>query len=187
MPRARSRSRQADETSARRPKRFCIDELPIIPIYYRVSTNMVRPYVKGFYPTLLDVHPLDPIWIDEAEKKKFLEAGRSRVIWFLCRRLLWMIGTLWVVFTVTFFLMHAVPGGPFSSERKPPTASSRRSTQRYNLDLPVWQQYLIELNRLSARRFRPELQDGRFFRERSDRRRACRFRRRWAFWRWRLH
>ena len=42
------------------------------------------------------------------------------MIWFLFRRLLWMIGTLWVVFTVTFFLMHAVPGGPFSSERKPP-------------------------------------------------------------------
>ncbi len=42
------------------------------------------------------------------------------MIWFLWRRLLWMIGTLWAVFTVTFFLMHSVPGGPFSSERKPP-------------------------------------------------------------------
>ncbi|HZZ28495.1 MAG TPA: peptide ABC transporter substrate-binding protein [Pirellulales bacterium] len=52
-----------------------MDDLPIIPIYYRVSRNMVRPYVHGFYPNLLDLHPLDPIWIDPNEKKKFLEQG----------------------------------------------------------------------------------------------------------------
>ncbi len=52
-----------------------VDELPVLPIYYRVSTNMVRPYVKGWYPNLLDVHPLDTIWIDEEEKQKFLKAG----------------------------------------------------------------------------------------------------------------
>ncbi len=52
-----------------------LDELPVIPFYYYVSTNMVRPYVKGFYPNLLDVHPLDAIWIDQAEKEKFLKAG----------------------------------------------------------------------------------------------------------------
>ncbi len=51
-----------------------LNELPFIPIYYRVSTNMVRPYVKGWYPNLLDVHPLDPIWIDEDEKQKFIAA-----------------------------------------------------------------------------------------------------------------
>jgi oligopeptide transport system substrate-binding protein len=52
-----------------------LSELPFIPIYYRVSTNLVRPYVKGWYPNLLDVHPLDPIWIDQEEKQKFLESG----------------------------------------------------------------------------------------------------------------
>ena len=52
-----------------------LKELPFIPIYYRVSTNLVRPYVKGWYPNLLDVHPLGPIWIDEKEKQKFLQAG----------------------------------------------------------------------------------------------------------------
>src|SRR5262249_42398826 len=52
-----------------------MDEMPIVPIYYRVSRNMIRPYVKGFYPTLLDLHPLNAIWIDEAEKRKFEEQG----------------------------------------------------------------------------------------------------------------
>ena len=52
-----------------------LDELPIIPIYYRISTNMVRPYVKGWYPNLLDTHPLNTIWIDEEEKQRFIKAG----------------------------------------------------------------------------------------------------------------
>ena len=46
-----------------------------MPIYFYVTSNLVRPYVKGFYQNPLDVHPLDRIWIDEAEKKKFLDAG----------------------------------------------------------------------------------------------------------------
>jgi oligopeptide transport system permease protein len=69
------------------------------------------------------------------------------VIWFLLRRLLWMAGTLWLVFTVTFFLMHSVPGGPFSSERQPPIGIKEAIEARYNLDLPVWKQYLIELEK----------------------------------------
>ncbi|HTQ37719.1 MAG TPA: peptide ABC transporter substrate-binding protein [Pirellulales bacterium] len=52
-----------------------MDEMPIFPIYYRVSRNMIRPYVHGFYPNLLDLHPLDTIWIDQDEKKKFLQQG----------------------------------------------------------------------------------------------------------------
>src|SRR5215471_5116912 len=56
-----------------------------------------------------------------------------------------MIGTLWAVFTVSFFLMHAVPGGPFSSERKPPKGIEDLQNQRYNLDLPVYEQYWMML------------------------------------------
>jgi oligopeptide transport system substrate-binding protein len=52
-----------------------LDELPVVPIYFRVTTNLVRPYVKGWYNNLLDTHPLDPIWIDKDEKQQFLKAG----------------------------------------------------------------------------------------------------------------
>jgi ABC-type oligopeptide transport system substrate-binding subunit len=40
------------------------DELPIIPMYYYMSKNMVKPYVRGFYNNLLDVHPLYRLWVD---------------------------------------------------------------------------------------------------------------------------
>ncbi len=39
-------------------------EVPILPMYYYVSKNMVKPYVRGFYNNLQDLHPLDRIWID---------------------------------------------------------------------------------------------------------------------------
>ena len=45
-------------------ERLLMDEMPIIPIYYYVSRNMVRPRVRGFYNNLQDLHPLSAIWID---------------------------------------------------------------------------------------------------------------------------
>jgi oligopeptide transport system substrate-binding protein len=48
----------------RRAERLLMDELPIIPIYFYVGKNMVKPYVRGFYGNLLDNHPLYRIWID---------------------------------------------------------------------------------------------------------------------------
>jgi oligopeptide transport system substrate-binding protein len=49
-------------------ERILMDQLPIIPIYFYVSKNMVKPYVHGWYDNLQDIHPLNSIWIDrEAE------------------------------------------------------------------------------------------------------------------------
>ncbi|BCE12262.1 hypothetical protein RSC2_04058 [Bacillus paralicheniformis] len=42
------------------------------------------------------------------------------MIKFLGRRLVYMLISLWVIVTATFFLMRAIPGGPFSGERKLP-------------------------------------------------------------------
>jgi oligopeptide transport system substrate-binding protein len=55
-----------------------VDELPVIPIYFRVSKNMVRPYVRGFYGNLQDVHPLEAIWIDQSAREAFGEKGDWR-------------------------------------------------------------------------------------------------------------
>jgi oligopeptide transport system permease protein len=67
------------------------------------------------------------------------------VIWFFIRRFLGLILTLWIVFTVSFFLMRSVPGGPYSGERNLPPEIEENIKQRYRLDLPLWQQYQIEL------------------------------------------
>ncbi len=45
-------------------ERLLMDEMPIIPVYFYVSRNMVRPKVRGFYNNLQDTHPLNAIWID---------------------------------------------------------------------------------------------------------------------------
>lgn len=41
-----------------------MDELPILPIYFYVSKNMVKPHVRGFYNNIQDVHPVWAMWID---------------------------------------------------------------------------------------------------------------------------
>jgi ABC-type dipeptide/oligopeptide/nickel transport system permease component len=71
------------------------------------------------------------------------------MIAFMLRRFLWMLVTLWVVFTVSFFLMRSVPGGPFDRERMLEPEIERNLLKRYNLDKPLWQQYLIELGNVS--------------------------------------
>jgi len=42
-----------------------MDEIPIIPIYFYVSINMVNPRVHGFAPNRLDMHPLTVIRVQK--------------------------------------------------------------------------------------------------------------------------
>lgn len=67
------------------------------------------------------------------------------MIRFLLNRVMWTLLVLWVVFTLSFFLMRAVPGGPFSSERALDPDIRRNFEARYNLDKPLAVQYLLEL------------------------------------------
>lgn len=67
------------------------------------------------------------------------------MIAFILKRLAWMILTLWIVFTVSFFLMRAVPGGPFDGERDLPVEIEANLLRRYHLDEPLWKQYTREL------------------------------------------
>ena len=68
------------------------------------------------------------------------------MIVFILKRLGWMAITLWVVFTVSFFLMRAVPGGPFSRERQLDPQIEANLKARYHLDEPVPKQYAEELS-----------------------------------------
>lgn len=71
-------SRQPDPVKRleilRQAEAILLDDVPIIPIYYYVSTQLVRPYVKGWYPNVLDQHPLDAVTIDRAQKESVLRA-----------------------------------------------------------------------------------------------------------------
>jgi oligopeptide transport system permease protein len=56
-----------------------------------------------------------------------------------------MVLTLWVVFTVSFFLMRAVPGGPYSGDRNLPPEIEENVKRAYRLDLPWYEQYWLRL------------------------------------------
>lgn len=56
------------------------------------------------------------------------------------RRLLVAIPTILILVVACFFLMHAAPGGPFTSERPLPPAVLANIEARYGLDQPLWKQ-----------------------------------------------
>lgn len=60
---------------------------------------------------------------------------------YLIKRLANAALVLWVVTTVTFFLMHAIPGGPFDQEKSLPPAVKANVEARYNLHAPLMEQY----------------------------------------------
>ncbi|MCC7319995.1 MAG: ABC transporter permease [Rubellimicrobium sp.] len=61
---------------------------------------------------------------------------------YVAQRLVLMLVTLWAIVTLTFFLMHAVPGGPFVSEKMVEPQIREAIDAKFGLDLPVWRQYL---------------------------------------------
>jgi oligopeptide transport system permease protein len=49
---------------------------------------------------------------------------------------------LWMVATLSFFLLRAVPGGPFDRERAPASREAEAALKaRYHWDEPLWRQY----------------------------------------------
>jgi oligopeptide transport system substrate-binding protein len=48
-------------------EQILMDELPIIPIYFYVTTHMVKPHVHGFHPNVQDDHPLHRLRVEKKE------------------------------------------------------------------------------------------------------------------------
>ncbi|MCH8086515.1 MAG: ABC transporter permease [Chloroflexi bacterium] len=57
------------------------------------------------------------------------------------RRVLWIIPVMFAIASITFALMHFVPGGPWDREKKLPASVVETLNQRYGLDDPLWEQY----------------------------------------------
>jgi oligopeptide transport system permease protein len=88
------------------------------------------------------------------------------MIRFILKRLLWMIPTLWVVATITFFLMRAAPGGPFQAEREIPEDIKAALERKYGLDKPLLTQYAVFLGNAVRLDFGPSYKNpGRTVRE----------------------
>ena len=64
---------------------------------------------------------------------------------FVLKRFLISLVTLWVIITITFLLMHAIPGDPFAKDGRMPETVYNNLRARYGLDRPKSEQYLIYL------------------------------------------
>jgi oligopeptide transport system permease protein len=60
----------------------------------------------------------------------------------IVQRAAWAVPTLWLVVTISFFLMRAAPGGPFDLERPLDPIVMDNLRRIYRLDAPLWRQYL---------------------------------------------
>ena len=60
-------------------------------------------------------------------------------------RLLLALLTIWLVITITFFVMRAVPGGPFLGEKAVSEAAIKAMKAKYGMDQPLFVQYLTYL------------------------------------------
>jgi oligopeptide transport system permease protein len=65
---------------------------------------------------------------------------------YIVKRILLAIVTIWVVITVTFFVMHAVPGGPFIGEKAVSESVMKAMEAKYGLDKPLGVQYVTYLS-----------------------------------------
>lgn len=68
---------------------------------------------------------------------------------YLARRLALSLLTLWVIITLTFVLMHAIPGDPFISEARISPQATENLRRFYGLDRPLWTQYVRYLANLA--------------------------------------
>ena len=70
-------------------------------------------------------------------------------------RLAGAVPTLFIIVTVTFFLIRAAPGGPFDQEQTLPPEIMANLQSAYGLDQPVWVQYGHYLGALAHGDFGP--------------------------------
>jgi len=64
---------------------------------------------------------------------------------YVLKRILSALVTIFFVITITFFLMKAIPGDPFTSEKMPNPEIRAAMMAKYGLDQPVLKQFIIYL------------------------------------------
>ncbi len=75
----------------------------------------------------------------------------SKMLFYILKRVLLAILTIWIVITVTFFVMHSVPGGPFVGEKAISKEAQAALEAKYGLDKPLGEQYVTYLRDILTR------------------------------------
>ena len=80
---------------------------------------------------------------------------------YVLKRLLTAIPTLFIIVTISFFLIRVAPGGPFDLERPLDAKVMENLNKIYQLDKSIWEQYLIYMGNV----LRGDLGPSFFFRD----------------------
>lgn len=86
------------------------------------------------------------------------EGKEGALIRYTFRRLLGAIPTLLIIITLSFFLLHAAPGGPFDIQRRIPPAIEHNIERMYHLNEPLYLQYFRYLGDILRGNFGPSYQ-----------------------------
>ena len=80
---------------------------------------------------------------------------------YVAKRLLLAVVTVIIICAITFFTMHAVPGGPFNREKALSEATVAALNARYGLDKPVFEQFILYMRGILQGDFGVSLKNGR--------------------------
>jgi len=81
----------------------------------------------------------------------------SKMAFYIVKRLLLAVLTVFLIITITFFVMKAIPGGPFLSEKAPSPAVTAMLEAKYGLDKPIMEQYVTYLKGVVTLDFGPSI------------------------------
>lgn len=81
----------------------------------------------------------------------------KKFLYYLIKRVLLAIVTIFLVVTITFFTMQAIPGGPFLSEKSPSKETMAALEAKYGLDKSMGEQYLTYLKDVATLNFGPSI------------------------------
>ena len=89
--------------------------------------------------------------------KNLIKKGGTFLGKYVLKRIFACFLTLFIVITLTFFLMRFMPGGPFDGEKKLPPAIKANLEAKYGLDKPLGEQYVIYLKSLARFELGPSM------------------------------
>lgn len=81
----------------------------------------------------------------------------KKTIFSILKRLLIAVFTIFLIITITFFVMNAIPGGPFNSEKAVSAETLEALNRKYGLDKPLIEQYFNYLKNIIRFDFGPSL------------------------------
>lgn len=71
------------------------------------------------------------------------------MLYYILKRFFYSLISLFIIASLTFFMMHAIPGNVYTTEKKLPPAIEKNIRAKYGLDKPLFEQYLTNLGNIA--------------------------------------